>query len=401
MTAADAPPGAGARGRGPATHPGGAPGRAAVGHLPTAGQPVPRPGLLGRRAAGRDAGPPARRLAADRAAAPLVRGGHRRQHVVHAAAPAVRRAHRPGPGADAAPGADGGGRAGRAPDVPARRRAGPRQDGAGTAGGQRRVGVPAARRGAQRRQDELGAGGGDVDAEPSRDRRAQRRRHDRRVLRHRHRQLRHPQPARRLARHVRLPRDGHRRGALHQEQDLAAVQERPRAVAPGPAAHRTPAAHGADRNPADQRHRGLPGDLGVPRLDRGRQARTGAAAVARTQRPHTDRAGLLPSCALERHRHGDRPTPQGGGRLGHPGQADRRHAGGARPAPTPSRSATRNVDSSSGWSSAIRARWPYVVAAALPRTAVPTASTTSWSGGSRPASCARPRRRAPARTSSA
>ncbi len=124
------------------------------------------------------------------------------------------------------------------PYVPARGRARPGQDRAGAAGGTLREGVPAARRRAERRQDELGARGGDVDAGPSGDRHPQRRRDRRRLLRHRHRQLRHPQPARRLARHVRLPRDGHRRGALHQEQDLAALPQRPRPVAKGPAAHR-------------------------------------------------------------------------------------------------------------------------------------------------------------------
>ena len=35
-----------------------------------------------------------------------------------------------------------------------------------------------------------------------------------------------------------------------------------------------PAADGADRHPADQRHRGLPGDLAVPRLDRRRASRS-------------------------------------------------------------------------------------------------------------------------------
>ena len=37
-------------------------------------------------------------------------------------------------------------------------------------------------------------------------------------------------------------------------------------------AHRAAAADGADRHPADQRHRGLPGDLAVPRLDRRQEA---------------------------------------------------------------------------------------------------------------------------------
>ena len=45
-----------------------------------------------------------------------------------------------------------------------------------------------------------------------------RRPHDRRLRRHRHRQLRGARPARGLARRPRLPRHGRRRGALHQEQ---------------------------------------------------------------------------------------------------------------------------------------------------------------------------------------
>ena len=70
-----------------------------------------------------------------------------------------------------------------------------------------------------------------VDPEARRHRHPRRRRDRRRVLRHRRRQLRHPRPARRMARHLRLPRDGHRRGPLHQEQVVAALAERARPVA--------------------------------------------------------------------------------------------------------------------------------------------------------------------------
>ncbi len=66
------------------------------------------------------------------------------------------------------------------------------------------------------------------------DRRARRRRHRRRLLRRRRRQLRGAGPARRLARLARLPRDGRRRGALHQEQVLAALAPRARAVRADP-----------------------------------------------------------------------------------------------------------------------------------------------------------------------
>ncbi len=59
---------------------------------------------------------------------------------------------------------------------------------------------------------------GPVDAEPSGHRDPRRRRHDRRLRRHRGRQLRGARPPRRLARRHRLPQHGGRRGALHQEQ---------------------------------------------------------------------------------------------------------------------------------------------------------------------------------------
>ena len=84
-----------------------------------------------------------------------------------------------------------------------------------------------------------------------------------------------------LDRHVgwigrpRLPRHGRRRGALHQEQEVAALPARARAVPPDPDAGAAAAADGAHRHPADQRHRGLPRDLGVPRLDRREEAAPG------------------------------------------------------------------------------------------------------------------------------
>jgi hypothetical protein len=60
-----------------------------------------------------------------------------------------------------------------------------------------------------------------------------------------------------------------------------ALAARARAVPADPVAHRAPAADGADRHAADQRHRGLPGHLGVPRLDRPHRARSGADGGAR------------------------------------------------------------------------------------------------------------------------
>ena len=71
---------------------------------------------------------------------------------------------------------------------------------------------------------------------------------------------------------LRLPRHGRRRGALHQEQDLAALAPRPGALRAPASPDGPPAAHGADRHAADQRHRGLPRDLAVPRLDRRQEA---------------------------------------------------------------------------------------------------------------------------------
>ena len=58
---------------------------------------------------------------------------------------------------------------------------------------------------------------------------------DRRLRRHRRRQLRGARPPRRLARRPRLPRHGRRRGALHQEQDVAALPARARSSPSGSA----------------------------------------------------------------------------------------------------------------------------------------------------------------------
>ena len=77
-----------------------------------------------------------------------------------------------------------------------------------------------------------------LDAQPPGHRDPRRRRHHRRLRRHRHRQLRGARPPRGLARRLRLPRHGRRRGALHQEQDLAALAARPRALRAHPGPHR-------------------------------------------------------------------------------------------------------------------------------------------------------------------
>ena len=166
-------------------------------------------------------------------------------------------------GADAAPGAAGRCRRGGSPHLPARRRARPRQDRPGAArraGGRRLSRCSSSCRTSSRptgqREADLWTpqrpatvihGDGDD---------------DRRLRRHRHRQLRGARPARRLAGGPRLPRHGRRRGALHQEQVLAALAARAAALRADPRPHRPAAADGADRHPADQRHRGLPARSG-------------------------------------------------------------------------------------------------------------------------------------------
>ena len=231
---------------------------------------------------------------------------------MHGAARADVAGTRPGgPGADAAPGPAGRRGRGRPPDLPARRRAGAGQDGAGAArrgGGER---LPAAGRRAERRQDELGARGRPVDTSPLGHRDPRQRRRDRRLRRHRDRQLRGARPPRGVAGRLRLARHGRRRGALHQEQDLPALAARPGALRADPVLHRASAADGPHRHPADQRHRGLPGHLAVPRLDRREEAARRADARARRDRPDTRRSGVLRRRPQMCHRPGHRPSPQG------------------------------------------------------------------------------------------
>ena len=133
----------------------GAAGRAAVGGLPAAGEPLSGPRLLRRSAAHLPSAPPGQ-LGTARPAAEFLRARRRGRPGVHGAPGADGTVHPGGPGADAAPGAGGRRRRCRSPDVPARRRAGPGQDGRGAArrgSGER---LPAARRRAERRQDQLG-----------------------------------------------------------------------------------------------------------------------------------------------------------------------------------------------------------------------------------------------------
>ena len=77
-----------------------------------------------------------------------------------------------------------------------------------------------------------------LDTAPPGHRRPGQRGQGRRLRRHRRRQLRGARPPRRLARGLRVPRDGRRRGALHQEQGEPALPARPRALRAHPGPHR-------------------------------------------------------------------------------------------------------------------------------------------------------------------
>ena len=234
-------------------------------------------------------------------AVPRLRAGRRRRIGVDGApADAV---HRPvlaaRAGADAAPDPDDRVGSRRAPDVPARRRARTGQD---RAVGHRRVGgerLPHARRRPQRREDQLGPRGRAMDAAPPGDGDPRRRRRRRRLRGHLRRQLHRPRPAPVVAVDVRVPVDGRRRGALHQEPHVAAFPARAGPVAADPRQHagRRPVAPRPHRYPAHQRRRGLQRHLAVPRLGQGRPARPRADAPARGHRSHPGR----PRASTRRH----------------------------------------------------------------------------------------------------
>ena len=216
----------------------------------------------------------------------------------------------------------------------------------------------------------------------------------RRLRRHRRRQLRGARPPRGLDRRLRLPRHGGRRGALHQEQDLAALAARPRALRAHPVPHRATPADGPDRHPADQRHRRLPGHLAVPRLDRRHQAPRRADGRARGHRSHARRPRLLRRRPPVRDRPRHRPAPQGRRRRRHPGPTHRRpprRAGRSRrPVDPGGRAGPRPPD---GGAVRDRAREPHVdaVRGDRPRPGAP----------GRPVRSSRTRPRRPARTCSA
>ena len=175
------------------------------------------------------------------------------------------------------------------------------------------------------------------------------RRHDRRLRRHRRRQLRGARPPRGLARRLRLPRHGRRRGALHQEQDLPALAARPGALRAHPVPRRAAPADGPHRHPADQRHRGLPGHLAVPRLDRRHEAARRADGGARGDRPDARRPRVLPRRPPVRDRPRHRPSPQGRRGRRHPRPPHRRPSRRARRARPAGRSGRPSGTSPAGW----------------------------------------------------
>ena len=203
-----------------------APGRAAVGRLAPARQPVPRPRLL---RAPQPRKPRPRRLASWELLGPLFRSFEygRRGAVLHAAARARRRCAAPG-GLELMPhqaqvvaAAAAGHRTFLLADEPGLGKTAQALLAAQAANAYPLlVVVPNVVKTNWAREAGLWT------PEPPGHRDPRRRRHHRRLRRHRHRQLRGARPARRLARRPRLPRHGRRRGALHQEQDLAALAAR-------------------------------------------------------------------------------------------------------------------------------------------------------------------------------
>ena len=159
------------------------------------------------------------------------------------------------------------------PDLPARRRARPGQDGPGAArrgGGER---LPAAGGRAERRQDQLGARGrpaGRRTARPPSSRATARR------------STASPTSSSSTTRCSTATWAGSATSAsaAWSSTRRTSSRTRPRSARSTScelserirSAHRAPAADGAHRHPADQRHRGLPGHLAVPRLDRRQQA---------------------------------------------------------------------------------------------------------------------------------
>ena len=214
-----------------------APRRAAVGRRPPAGQPLPRPRLLRRRAApaAPRAGWPAGSCSA-RCSGRSSSGGASSCMTLPEPT-SLRAAQRPGADAPPGPGRSRPPRPATAPSCS------PTSPGLGKTAQALLaaqaadaypllVVVPNVVKTNWAREAELWT------PRRTRHRDPRRRRHDRRLRRHRRRQLRGARPARRLARRPRLPRHGRRRGALHQEQDVAALAARAAALRADPRPHR-------------------------------------------------------------------------------------------------------------------------------------------------------------------
>ena len=147
--------------------------------------------------------------------------------------------------------------------------------------------------------------------------------------------------------------------------------------------------------PADQRHRGLPGDLAVPRLDRRDQAPRRADGRARGHRADPRRPRLLPDGPAMRDRHGHRAPPQDRRRRRHPRPPRGRPAGRARRRGRPLDPRGRARPRPAAWSAATT-----TPCSGGPPAPSSRASTTTWCAGSRPGSARTPRRPRPARTCS-
>ena len=317
---------------------------------------------------------------------------------MHGAARAVVAAHAGRPGADAAPGPAGRRGRGRAPDLPARRRAGAGQDGPGAArrgGGRtptrcssscrtwsRRTGLREAGLWTPRRSATVIHGNGDsIDGFA-----------DIVIVNYEV-----------LDRHVGWLGEFGLRGMVVDEAHF--IKNKPPSARSTSwssserirSSHRASAADGPHRHPADQRHRGLPGHLAVPRAGSTRRSRAPELMHA------LDETGLTPADPgfyagrpPVRHRPRHRPSPQGRRGRRHPRAAHRRpprRAGRAgRPVDPGRRARPRPPDGV-----AVRDRARPAGGPAPSSRASTTTSCARWPGGSRRT---RPRRR-PARTSSA
>ncbi len=229
------------------------------------------------------------------------------------------------------------------------------------------------------------------------DRDPRRRRRHRRLRRHRGRQLRDPRPPRRLDGRPRLPRDGRRRGALHQEQVARSARStcctsRSRS-APRAARPLLMALTGTPLINDIEDFRAIWQFLGW--IDDNEAAGRLMDALEETGLTPADPA-FYPAArrCVDRHGHRARAARSTSPPTSRPaGSPTCRSSSTARSA---ARSATaeQRAGPSPGRALRDRARHPHV------RHRSSTASTTRWSAGSRPGSARTRRRPRPARTSS-